>query len=35
MELRLRSSDLNLDNATLQHALNFLAQHVGLLDPLL
>lgn len=29
MEVRLRSSELNLDNATLTHALNFLAEHVG------
>lgn len=33
MELRLRSSDLNLDNATLQHTLHFLTHHVGPLDP--
>jgi hypothetical protein len=33
MELRLRGSDLNLDNATLQHTLDFLAHHVGSLDP--
>jgi hypothetical protein len=33
MELRMRSSELNLDNATLTHALNFLTEHVGSLDP--